>query len=226
MKNKKVIVYINWVVVVLAALAIFFNFSQCQYFEQIVFLLAVLSIVLLLLNIFLLRSFKQIEVEKTLKQIVEDEQVSSEGNHKMIDNYYLELVSKIKNEGAIEKIIDLKIKEIADEIQLTAALIYVIEEDVLKLKSTYALSIKDQLSEIKIGEGLTGQVAKDGLPIEIDIPEQIDIEIISGLGKSKPNFLYLLPVFDKTKIVGVLELATFIKLESEKIEFLIEAFRK
>jgi putative methionine-R-sulfoxide reductase with GAF domain len=102
----------------------------------------------------------------------------------------------------------------------------VIDKDILKLESTYAFEKEAKVENIKIGEGLIGQVAKDGQSIQIDIKDQIDLKIKSGLGESKPNYLYLLPVKKEGKIKGVVELAVFIKLSNNKLNFLKELFEK
>ncbi len=228
MKNKKIVIYLNLVVILFSILAIFLNLFQCQYFTQVVFSLAFLSVLLLLINTVLIRNFKaqkEVVFNKTIEENV-TETSSEEENEMDGENPYLELISKIDVKLPIEKLMEEKFQSLSNSIQLVAGLAYVVDKDVLKLKSTYALTSENQKNEIKIGEGLTGQVAKDGLPIEIDIVEQIELEIISGLGNSKPNFLYLLPVFSKKKIIGVVELATFIKLDNRRVEFLIEAFGK
>ena len=164
MDNKKVVIYLNSAVLILGVAVIFFNIFQCQYFSQIVFSLAFISVVLLVLSLVLLKNLKETEelLRKTpptnadtatsvesLEGIIEDE-----------DNKCLEEVSKIDSKGALEKILELKIKKLAERIQLVAGLAYIIEADVLKLKYAYALSLDEQKKEIKIGNGLTGQVAK------------------------------------------------------------------
>lgn len=226
MKNKKIVIYINLVVMLFSILAIFLNLFQCQYLTQVVFSLAFLSVLLLLINTVLIRNLKapkEIIFNKTIEEKATDN-ISDEKNDQ--ENPYLELLSKLEAKLPPEKLMEQKFLNLSDSIQLLAGLAYIVDKDVLKLQSTYALTYENQKNEIKIGEGLTGQVAKDGLPIEVDIVEQIELEIISGLGNSKPNFLYLLPVFSKKKIIGVVELATFIKLDNKRVEFLIEAFGK
>lgn len=81
---------------------------------------------------------------------------------------------------------------------------------VLELKASYAYVIADsETVQYEFGEGLVGQAAKTGKVAHIkDVPEGY-IEIFSGLGKSKPGELLILPLKDEKDIIAVGEIATF-----------------
>ena len=228
MKNKKTIIFVNLLVIAFSLGAIVLNLIQCEYFTQMVFSLSFISIILLTISILFVRSS-----DKELKIVLDGVKLKEEIDDKDIqkieeeeNNHCLELVDAIDKKLPIEKIFELKFQKLSEAIQLVAGMAYVVNKDVLQLKSTYALLVNDLQKEITIGNGLTGEVAKSGIPFVIDIDEQIDIEIISGLGKSKPNFLYILPVFKAKKIYAVIELATYKKLTENRIKFLTEAFEK
>ncbi|MBI9061139.1 MAG: hypothetical protein JEZ14_04085 [Marinilabiliaceae bacterium] len=73
------------------------------------------------------------------------------------------------------------------------------------------------IKPIKIGEGIHGQSLADNQPVLVkNIPEEY-IDIQSAIGKSKPRFLYLLPLLldDERRII--LEVATF---KNEGIELI------
>jgi len=228
MKNKNIIIIINFLVIVFSVGAIVLNLIQCEYFTQMVFSLSFVSAILLIISILFIRdSDKKLRISisepKTNKKAEEEtiEKVEAEEN-----NHCLELVDAIDKTLPIEQVFELKFQKLSAAIELVAGLAYVVNNNILQLKSTYALLENDLQKEIIIGSGLTGEVAKSGIPIVIDIDEQIDIEVISGLGKSKPNFLYILPIYKKKKIFAVIELATYKKLTENRVKFLIEAFEK
>ena len=81
---------------------------------------------------------------------------------------------------------------------------------VLELKASYAHVIADsEKIQYEYGEGLVGQAAKTGKKTHIkDVPEGY-IQIFSGLGRSKPGELLILPLKDGKDIVAVGEIATF-----------------
>jgi hypothetical protein len=231
MKNKKVILYINYLIILLSALAILFNFIKCEYFSLIVMTFAFISILLLLIVIVMLNSGeKHLKIELSAKHkrydLEEDESIIKEFDEETQHNKCLEFISGLDKDLEFETLLEQKILKLADAIQLVAAIAYVKNSNDLNISSCYALVKSEQKQKLSLDEGLTGQVAKDGKPIEVSITDQISLEIISGLGKSKPKFLYLLPVFEQDEIKGVVELATFIKLSDTRIEFLIEALKR
>lgn len=71
-----------------------------------------------------------------------------------------------------------------------------------------------------LGEGLVGQCFIEGKSIFIsDVPADYN-QIYSGLGKSTPRCVLIVPLKLKTEIIGILELALFKELETYQIEFL------
>ena len=59
------------------------------------------------------------------------------------------------------------------------------------------------------GEGLVGQVVIDKKPMILsDLPESY-LDVVSGLGNSKPGYLVILPVLYLNQTIGIIEVATF-----------------
>ncbi|MBI9067236.1 MAG: GAF domain-containing protein [Salinivirgaceae bacterium] len=95
------------------------------------------------------------------------------------------------------------------EIVLGVFYCYNAEHEVFKLCSNFAYYSDNVPNDFKIGEGLNGQVVKDKKAMYLkDLPEGY-VEVISGLGSSKPSNLLILPLIDKDKVLGLIELATF-----------------
>lgn len=84
----------------------------------------------------------------------------------------------------------------------------------------YALTREDPPSKFKLGESLGGQTAKSGeLMVLSDIPEDY-FETESGLGKSMPKYIGLLPIVNEKITLAVIEIATFIEMGDEIKELL------
>ena len=94
----------------------------------------------------------------------------------------------------------------------------------LNLTACYAYDRKKYLNKkIEIGEGLIGQCYLEREPIYMtEVPKDY-ARITSGLGDATPSCIYLVPVKTQDDIVGVIELASFRKLEEFEKEFIERA---
>ena len=80
--------------------------------------------------------------------------------------------------------------------------------------------IKHRQKKVMLGEGLIGACAIEKKTILLtEIPDGY-IEITSGLGKSNPNALVIVPLIMEDKVLGVLEVASFNTFEPYQVEFL------
>lgn len=85
------------------------------------------------------------------------------------------------------------------------------------VQETYGIPEDYTPAPFSISEGLNGQVVAEGKPLVIEeIPEEY-FNVQSGLGNSKPRFLYFLPVIKDKTCVALIELATFKKTDLEKM---------
>ena len=96
------------------------------------------------------------------------------------------------------------------------------DSDVVKLKflAGYAcLKVYSEDEEFLLGEGLPGQVAKDGKILNLKAVPEGYITIRTGLGQASPNSLIIFPVKIENKLLGVIELASFHEFSTEDEEF-------
>ncbi len=103
--------------------------------------------------------------------------------------------------------------------------LFLIEEDEgdqhLNLIASYAYDRQKFLKKkIAIGEGLAGNCVLEKKTVLLrKIPDNY-IEISSGLGKSKPGCLIIVPLKKEDEVLGVLELASFNDFRPHEVEFL------
>lgn len=83
------------------------------------------------------------------------------------------------------------------------------------LTASYAFRRRKGLpNSYGLGDGLVGQCALEGVRIEVTDVGDDYVEITSGLGKSRPMSLLLVPIKFESEVVGVIELAA-LRLFSE-----------
>ena len=75
--------------------------------------------------------------------------------------------------------------------------------------------------EYEFGQGLSGQVAKDGKLININSVPEGYITILSGLGEASPRSMIIFPVLNKNQVLAVIELASFKVFSKSDEEFLM-----
>lgn len=131
----------------------------------------------------------------------------------------------LQEKGELKKIFNKVLWTACKELEASQATLYrsIEEEDkrFIELLATFAYSVPDsELIKFEYGEGLAGQVAKEGRVFNItDVPEGY-LKVVSGLGSSSPSHLMILPIADNDNIVGVMEIASFKPFDKHIEKFL------
>jgi len=77
------------------------------------------------------------------------------------------------------------------------------------VEGNYGIHKDEPITPFNIGEGLHGEALKDReIMVLEDVPDEY-FNAYSGLGGSRPGYIYILPVADENRAAGVLELASF-----------------
>jgi hypothetical protein len=90
----------------------------------------------------------------------------------------------------------------------------------------YAFFSEEKPASFKTGDGLAGQAIKNRkLLILNEIPNDY-IQILSGLGKSTPKNLALIPIFTDSVEIGLIEIASFQTISKAKQSFFTDLSEK
>ncbi len=161
--------------------------------------------------------YKEVPKEPTKKEQKVDKE-------RQIIQKYTQIVLKDleKYEDSLNNYIDHLFENLSEAFKIVVGMFFIWDKDgqVYKTAGTYALYREDNYKEYKLGEGITGQVAKDKRVLYIDnVPENYII-VYSGLIKGTPKYLVFLPIIKNDFTVAVVEFATFEALPEPTLKIL------
>lgn len=153
-------------------------------------------------------SEKQKELEKKQKQ----EQLVEQA--KEISDIVQKITKNLNEQSDLQKLCDNFLINISKSLGIVQGVVFLLNKNTGKYETsgTYAFYTTDTYREFEIGEGITGQVAKNQEVLQItNVPEGY-IEILSGLGNSSPQYIMIFPIIKNNQTIGVVELASFEQL--------------
>ncbi len=134
-----------------------------------------------------------------------------------------------QNVGSLQKLCDLTLSKLVKYIKANQGGIFILTDEnntekYFELVSSFAYNRKKFLEKrISPTEGLIGSCALEKQTIYMtDVPDNY-VEIESGLGTANPNNILIVPIKLDDKVLGVVELASFVNFEPYVIAF-VEKF--
>lgn len=194
-----------------------FNFLTLSVFVTFVFTLITITFIIYT------SSKEVIYVEK--KQSAKNTSTSGKGKAKEEEDHSIsgklkaieqEVSGNTLNNGEI-------LSKLAHAIDAMQGILYIKEKNKFVLNEGFALFDKDEKAKsFRRGEGLTGQVAAEGAPLILKNIEKNLRVVASGLGKSAPTCLVILPLVKEQDTIGIVEFSLFRELEESNERTLIE----
>ena len=169
-------------------------------------------------------SDKTNELEQVKKDYTEGSSAEKELRYQSDGiSLFSDILSKNKNNTSVltQKIVS----ELVQYLQANSGAIYIVKDnnesdDVhLDFLGGYAPSSEQIKASFKPGEGYVGTCFEEGKTMEMDNTTDSYIKVTSGLGESKPAYLIFVPLIQDELKLGVIELASFNRLESYKVKF-------
>ncbi len=169
----------------------------------------------------------------TLKKALEDNKIAIDKREQedKIRNWINEGIAKFndllrQSNNDINNLAYIIIENLIDYINASIGGVFLVESsnesDVhINLIASYAYDRRKLITKrIEIGEGLIGNCFLEKKPIYLKKIPQDYMEIGSGLGKTPPNVLYIVPLLYDQEVLGFLEIASFEELKKHEIEFI------
>ena len=149
------------------------------------------------------RRKRNLEEQKRLSEIEKQ-------RNRTINNIMNGINSKLSKEEFSEKLLS----NLAKQFDLVQGMIFLRnEKDFFSKAGTYAYYSENEIPDFEEGVGIAGQVAADKELINItNLPDRY-LTVLSGLGSSAPANLVIFPIIHENKSIGIVELATFKKIE-------------
>ena len=174
-------------------------------------------------------------VEKFLSENTDQSAEQQDGEEEQLDTSSLsqEILHKIKETAASkeapEKILEKALRIVCTQLEASQGAVYVSAQQgntrFLELCASFAYMKPDsQLVRFEFGEGLPGQVAKEGQLANLNKVPDGYIQILSGLGKASPKNLLLVPIMADNQVSGVVEIASFTAFSQKQQEVCRQSF--
>lgn len=128
-----------------------------------------------------------------------------------------------------EKILETALRTVCKQLEACQGAVYVAayhkQARFIEMCASFAYIKPDSHNvRYEFGEGLPGQVAKEGVGSIINSVPDGYIKIFSGLGQASPKHLILVPVKAADKVVGLVEIASFTSFSKKHQEITQQAF--
>ncbi len=166
------------------------------------------------------QQIKESQEEITINDIINQEQTEEKEEKQQQAEELDRLIEQLLQEKEAQKLAEKLLAKLGDELHIVQGLVYQYKKENKKFEvlSTFAYYGEEPPKSFELGEGLSGQAARDQKHIILrDLPEDYT-EVISGLGKRKPKLILLEPIVHNDQTVALIELAFFEELADQKIE--------
>jgi hypothetical protein len=214
-----VVISIAAIVIMLAAAP---NFDRNSY--ALILLLIIVAQILIASKIGLMGSkitsiYMKAEEDRAVASQINDDQYEKEVDQKMKETadsgFDLKaLLDKTGKNDDWKSFGDALLYAFSKQMDVAVGIVFKCDNDEFSAAATFAYYNNESPSSFKMGEGLSGQVAKDRKPMFLnDLPSK-SLMIVSGLGQIEVNNLAIIPILKDDNAVGLIEIATFKPFEN------------
>jgi hypothetical protein len=117
------------------------------------------------------------------------------------------------------------LKNLAREVEIMSGILYIRKRSTFEPTATYAVSSPKGTHSFSEGEGLPGQAARNQQIMLLTRLPEGHLKVYSGLGKSEPAYLVIVPFVHKGKTIAVLECSGY-RYEPHDIESMFRIFAR
>lgn len=195
------------------------NGSNIVYLYLLIILAA--AVVIFLVNIYQANEIRTSEIDLPETSLKASDSENIPPSDQVADSFFtpdidvdelaINIIPKIDFKESIQDYAARILQNLARQFELVLGIFYLKNEktSVFQPLSTFAWSSDIPPASFNLGEGLTGQAAKNKVLMKVDnIPDDY-IKILSGLGSGSPKNLLIVPLLLNKETIGIIELASF-----------------
>lgn len=232
-KYSRLFLILSFFISLILVVILFNGFQQLKSmnnssdFNSFVYLFSFIALIaILLINLFLSLNY----ITKTIKETIKENAnlkvekvkrtVETENKEEHIDVQKLVQSVIPKNEKVLVQFAEKFLINLSKELEIVQGTFYswLPEQKHFDFVAEYAYFGEEKPKPFKIGDTIPGQVAKNQKTLNLeDIPEGY-VTIVSGLGKSSPRNILIVPVLYNMETIAIFELASFKKFNKIKID--------
>lgn len=163
---------------------------------------------------------KESEQEVTINDIINQKETDEMDELALQDKELDQLVDFLSKESEAETLGNKLLTQLGKEMHIVQGLLYKYNANskLFEVLCSYAYYGEEQPQPFELGEGLSGQAARDKKSIVLkELPDGY-AKVISGLGQREPKMLLLAPFIYNNECVALAELSFFEELNASKIE--------
>ena len=168
---------------------------------------------------------KKEQEEEEKKSTKRSKSKSREDNTLDVASTARKLVRRIPEAESFEKSGQKLLKNLAQELEIMSGVFYIRDGDVFRAVAQYALASPGEAYSFTEGEGLTGQAAANQQIMVLSTFPKGYSEVYSGLGKSEPSYLAIVPIVSQNQTIALLECSGY-KFEANEIEAMFRIFTR
>lgn len=166
-----------------------------------------------------------VELKENQKQQHLERENNKKKEQQLIENRIETILNNLQGVDDIDKYTEKVLINISKVYDIVQGVVFVKEadSDVFQMTGTYAFYSETNVASFSLGEGISGQVAKDKKFLYIrNIPENY-INILSGLGSSSPKYMVVFPIVYNDESIAIVEIASFSKFDELAEQVFTEA---
>jgi putative methionine-R-sulfoxide reductase with GAF domain len=192
------------------------NINYIVYLYLLIILAA--ALILFLINIFQLNEIQSADIDLPPTDSIQSPDQSGDLFFTPdidVDEMATVIIPKIDFKEPVEDYSEKILQNLAKQFNLVLGVFYLKNEktSVFQPVSTYAWASESPPASFIIGEGLTGQVAKNRIQMKVDSVPEGYIKVLSGLGSGSPQNLLIIPLLLNKETIGIIEIASFMEFD-------------